>query len=93
MDIITTTPIFIPTDPPKCPSCGMDEDKKEVCNHCGYEYEKEKFSVLDIVGVILLFIVGLWVLLTLSYWLITGDVTLTSILKQQWCHLTHLKLF
>lgn len=42
--MMTIMPVIIPVDttPSKCPECGKDEDKIEVCNHCGYEYPKEK---------------------------------------------------
>jgi hypothetical protein len=35
----TIIPIFIsPEEPEKCPECQKEEDIKEVCRHCGYEY-------------------------------------------------------
>ena len=38
-------PIFIHTrssQPCKCPNCQKDEEIKQVCAHCGHEYEEEE---------------------------------------------------
>ena len=57
----TITPIIIPTShpspPPKCPSCGKDENTKLVCRHCGYEYTDDSlrwYHTLIIIGIIIL---------------------------------------
>lgn len=37
-------PMFFHSEPKKCPKCHKEEDKKEVCKHCGYEYPKNTES-------------------------------------------------
>lgn len=65
------TPILISTSnsaPSTCPSCNKQEDKKEVCRHCGYEYKDEISGIKTLIfWAILLIIVHLF--FTVGFWL------------------------
>jgi hypothetical protein len=45
------TPIIVPVHKPtpKCPACREPERRKEVCAHCGYEYEQAPTDGRDVV--------------------------------------------
>jgi uncharacterized protein (DUF983 family) len=45
-------PIYIPVNPPTCPSCGKDESIKKLCRHCGYEYSENDSSLVVVVSII-----------------------------------------
>jgi hypothetical protein len=96
MQIITsTTPIFIsvPREPDRCPKCNEIENKKVVCRHCGYEYkDDDDFSFWDWVGIIAIVSIGLYTLVTILCWFMSGD-TLLKLLKSQWEWLSSLKIF
>lgn len=64
-------PIFLRSESPKCPKCGKDEDVKQVCKHCGHEYEDDEPSLKA-----MFFIVFgiLWVATTIIAW-ITDNAT------------------
>jgi hypothetical protein len=59
----TIVPIFIPMNnqPDKCPKCNKDEEIKEVCAHCGYEYPEKKSSTILAI-ILLLFAIGTLIL-------------------------------
>lgn len=60
-------PIFIHhnSEPSRCPKCGREEDIKETCRHCGYEYEEESGGGFQ---AFLLVCLITYVVITLLYW-------------------------
>ena len=88
----TIMPIIIPmhsSKPSRCPECGNAEDIKQVCRHCGHEYRKEREeegSGWWVLWMILGIVAGLWLLITVGYWLMEQDYsrpTLLEVLKAQ----------
>ena len=82
-------PIIIPSATDKCPKCQKDEDIKQVCRHCGYEYVEEESNGWDYVrGLAVIFLTiscFLWVVLTLMDWIagVEHGTTLVDVLKGQ----------
>lgn len=58
-------PFFIPTQTPKCPKCGRDEHKIDVCKHCGHKYEYEPMGKLFVFIVIFV----IWLGITALCWI------------------------
>ena len=86
----------------KCPKCGKPEERKEVCSHCGYEYEEEDCSSWDSISVLLIILFCIWFVITLIVWLVQSSgvpadsmerVTLLNILKAQWGFISKLRLW
>ena len=87
-------PIFIHSEPDKCPKCEKEEDIKQVCRHCGYEYEEDGESVWFILGVIGSFILIIYILVTLTNWFTALDgATLFEVIKNQWEWVTELRIW
>ena len=61
------------SEPPKCPKCNKAEKKIETCKNCGYVYEKEEAPSFLMV---LSFIFVLWIIISLSWWLITSETNI-----------------
>jgi len=83
----------------KCPGCHVKENKKEVCGHCGYEYEKynedwtaaERIYVPIIATLLIVFV--LWVTFTLFTWLFGSmNWSLLQVLESQWRWLNKLRI-
>ncbi len=82
------TPIIVPimVEDDKCPECGRDEERAEVCKHCGYKYESTVCSLWGWVSAMLIVIFLFWILLTLVVWAVEasfGPASLTNILSSQ----------
>jgi uncharacterized protein (DUF983 family) len=90
-------PIFIHTEPEKCPECHKTEDIKEVCRHCGYEYKEDEgcFSiVVFIIVIVVILVFATWVIWTLSDWLCSSyPTTLLETLKSQWEWLRSIRIW
>jgi hypothetical protein len=79
---------FLQQPEPKCPKCGQDEDVKQVCKHCGYEYEEESgLSFGDVLLLVFIVIGGaflfLWLVWTFITWFDHENLTLLDVLKNQ----------
>jgi hypothetical protein len=91
------TPIFHTYQVPTCPECGHEEDVKQVCKHCGYEYSESGYSKWTVIKWILIIILFLWVLCTAIIWII-GDIgypqkpdpTLVQVIKNEYHWLVNL---
>lgn len=72
------------SQPSRCPNCKKDEDKKVVCNHCGYEYSEGDtgMTVKDFVLGSLVIIGIAWFLFTMMDWVIGGKPLFTIIANQ-----------
>lgn len=72
-------PMITQTEKPTCPSCKQNESIKEVCNHCGYVYQRESDSILSwvifILTILFSFILFMVFIFTVLNWA-TGDHTL-----------------
>ena len=88
-------PIIIPKHEPKCPSCGIDENKIEVCKNCGHKYQPENFTFLEVIACSILVLVFLWVFLTLLFWLFISydNSTLLEIIKSQYEYFSSKKIY
>lgn len=84
-------PIIIPQEPDKCPNCKQNENLKTVCRNCGHEYEDEPLTFGDWVIFISIFVLAIWLIITLGCWLLEGG-SLIKIISNQFEHLTKLKL-
>jgi len=98
MNIIT--PIFIPVSQSKskCPHCHKDEDVKEVCRNCGYEYkDDDNINFLDVVKIILFILFACWFIITIVLWLSPmygqGNPTLWEVIKMQWQWISNKHIF
>lgn len=92
------TPIIIPmgnSEKPKCPSCNKNESKKEVCSHCGHEYEYVSLNFMERVIVFFLIVGFVWLIVTLVSWLFVNldNKSLFEIIKIQWDWLTSLRIW
>jgi hypothetical protein len=87
--------MYLPdAEPSRCPKCKKEEDKKEVCRHCGYEYPEEKLSGKSIALGLSIIIFALWVFITLLCWLVTSsENSLLKILVIQYEWITSLRLW
>lgn len=92
-------PILIPighSETPKCPKCKRNEDIKEVCRHCGYEYKHEPTNWYEKIIIAIVTILILWAIITVSLWLmgnLIGDnKTLWEQIKLEWEWLQSLRL-
>jgi len=94
-------PIIIPThyEEEVCPQCKKEEDRAEICNHCGYKYpEEEGTSWYEYVvgsGIIL---IALWGIVTVILWLAESMAsydppTLIEVIKAQYEFITSLKIY
>lgn len=64
--------VYIPDQQPesaKCPQCGMDENRVEVCKNCRFEYPTGKTSGWYNFKVIMFIILGIWVMVTIIFWM------------------------
>lgn len=82
-------PVLVPYTPSRCPQCGGVENKKEVCAHCGYEYEEQKISFwwqyLFLLAVIILGVIFVgWFLWTMMEWFHGAGDSLLEVLLHQW---------
>ena len=70
MDNMILVPMPYNNEPDRCPKCGKEEDVKQVCKNCGYEYPEEEgapwWQWLIFIGLILL---GLTILGIIIGWL------------------------
>ena len=93
--IVTPVVVSDNNEKPKCPSCGNDEKKIEVCKHCGHEYKDESLTFLDgcVIALIILFII--WFLVTIINWLFVNwdNESLFEIIKGQWAWLKALRIY
>lgn len=91
------TPIVIPiqSEKDKCPKCGRDEAKIEVCKHCGHEYKDEPLTFGEGCVVALIILIIVWFIVTMINWLFINfdNESLFEIIKGQWAWLTGLKIF
>ena len=78
-----------------CPGCGKDEDIKQVCRHCGYEYKNEwsQLSLVEKIVAILGVIIILWLIFTIVTWLFFADDSLFEIIKSQYEHIKELRIY
>lgn len=92
MNQITPIPIFIHSEPDRCPKCKNIENKKTVCRSCGYEYKDEESDsfVTVILTIITSAIILGWVLVTLIEWF-TGT-PLFEVFQNQFDWITGLRL-
>ncbi len=91
------TPIIVPimVEDDKCPQCGKDEERMEVCKHCGYKYESTVCSFWEIIKLVLVIFLLLWLFLTLVIWAIEasfGPASLSNILSSQFQWLCNLRI-
>ncbi len=86
--------IPIPIQEPKCPSCGNNENKIEVCKHCGHEYENNGYTLIQIIVGIILIILIVWFLVTIMSWLFLSydNPSLFEILRNQYEWFKSLKI-
>lgn len=91
------TPVYIPynTTPSLCPKCHKDEDIKEVCKHCGYEYQEEKTSGGVIFFCICIICLFLWAIGTIFNWIAFNwnQESLFEIIGNQFKYITSLRVF
>lgn len=84
-------------EPERCPNCHKEEDVKEVCKHCDFEYpSEESLSWQDICMGLLFVFMFFWLIGTLLCWFANSsmhDSTLLDILKGQWEWLTNLRIW
>jgi predicted RNA-binding Zn-ribbon protein involved in translation (DUF1610 family) len=88
---MTFTPIFIPMrlsqSEDHCPSCGKVESIKEVCRHCGHEYEESSSALGTVMFTFLILFVifgGAWAFITTLEWIIGDTNSLTEVLRSQY---------
>jgi len=94
------TPIIVPTGriESKCPSCGNPENIVRTCRNCGHVYRVPettiKEDVITGIEVITIFIVLMWVIITVLEWFIEYEHnSLLEVLAGQWHWLTNLRLW
>jgi len=93
----TITPIIIHSNsgPPKCPECGKEENIKQICKHCGYEYPEEEINgFMTFLGIVLI----IWLILTIAWWIADNSSlgekrSLWEIIKVEFEFITSLKIF
>jgi len=90
------TPIIIPVnnETDECPSCGKEENKIEICKHCGYEYKEEPISLIGSILVLLIIFVIAWVAVVVLSWLFANydNESLLEIIKSHYCWVKSLKV-
>ena len=91
------TPVFVPmmVEDDKCPQCGKDEERMEVCKHCGYKYKHFGCSLWGTILMVLTIFFLLWIFMTLIVWGLQasfGPASLTDILSSQFQWLCNLRI-
>jgi hypothetical protein len=91
-------PIFFhsKSETSKCPGCKKDENIKEICAHCGYEYKESEFSdFIPICIIVLGCFVFLWIGFTILDWLFgyPGNRSLLEVIVDQWRWILNKRLF
>ena len=91
------TPIIVPimVEDDKCPQCGKDEERMEVCKHCGYEYKPSECSFWGIILTVLTMIFLVWMFVTLVCWVAEasfGPASLSDMLSSQFQWLCNLRI-
>lgn len=87
-------------EPDRCPKCGKEEDIKQVCKHCGYEYEETDndlsgwsivFGTLSFIGI------GIWLAITIYVWIAESGAsnpsTLIDVLVSQYDFVSRLRVW
>jgi uncharacterized paraquat-inducible protein A len=98
MNTVAPLPIIIHTnnEPERCPQCKHEEDIKRVCRNCGHEYkaeDDEKIRWKEVIVIWAVLLGGLWLLITVTGWLVGYKQSLVEILKCQWQWLTSLRIW
>lgn len=65
---MTMIPIPTRSEPPRCPGCRREEDTREVCRHCGYEYADWTPSGWQVLGCIAAILIASWLVLSIGVW-------------------------
>lgn len=78
MNYVSPAPIIVmhKSEPDKCPSCGKDEKKIEVCAHCKYEYKEEKcpYTGADVFLFFLILGLIIYAICTIWAWIFTINI-------------------
>ncbi len=65
------TPVIIPyrSEPCKCPKCKKEEDIKQVCKNCSYEYPEEEGGGFIGFLIITFILIITYLFVTMLFWL------------------------
>ena len=79
----------------KCPECGKEEDIKQVCKHCGYEYPEEEETNGCMTALVVMLII--WLVITIIWWIADNNSlgekrSLWETIKAQYHFITSLKI-